>query len=396
MKSKILKENWLFIILLALYSGAMFYLFYQQCIQVDTGSYFSDMKAYLLEITGQSSGYAFPYPIFFGLSKLMSALLPLPIAVSIVLSLLNGLSVVVTYQYFTESLPDSKKYHLLSTIATFTVFLVSMMYFSFTGPATEGWGTRYLGVFSPNPYHNATYLATRPFSILLILQFVRVMKSYEACKRRDIALLALYLLLSALTKPSFVFVFAPIMTIAVLTKWICKKFRLGKVDVAIVLSALPTIVVLLCQFVLVFQQGSGGALRIGLGKGWHIWTPGIKTSLFLAGMFPLFFLCFHMKQLKENLLFRYSWASYLVGIASFFLFYEDGFRIWDANFAWGYMHGLFFVFYSSVLILAQEFIAGRRKTKWYNRIAAALLGWHLVCGCYFFGYMLMGGSASLF
>lgn len=396
MKKKLLKENLPFCVLLILYSGALFYLFFQQCIRVDTGIYFSDMKAYLLEISGQSSGYSFPYPVFFDLSKLLSFILPIPIAVSVILSILNGLSVVVTYKYFVNHLCDRHMCCIFSTLATFTVFLVSMLYFSFDGSVAEGWGSRYLGVFSPNPFHNATYLATRPFSILLLLQFIQVLKTYESCKGKDISLLALYLLLSALTKPSFVFVFAPIMAITMIIKWFGKKFHLKKVDFAIVISAFPTIFVLIYQFVLVFRQGTGGALRIGPGKCWHLWTSGIKISVVLAALFPLFFLIFHLKQLKTNLLYRFSWASYFVGISTFFLFYEDGFRIWDANFAWGYMHGLFFVFFSSVLMLVQEFTKQRLKAKWYNWIAAALLFYHLVCGIFFLLYMLNGGSASLF
>lgn len=396
MRNKLQKENTLFTILFILYTGALFYLFYQQCTQIDTGIYFSDMKAYLQEISGQESGYSFPYPVFFGLSKLLTCVLPLPLSVSLVLSLLNSTSVLVTYRYFQSILKDKHMWYLLSTLATFIVFLVSMIYFSFGETVSESWGTRYLGVFSPNPFHNATYLATRPFSILLLLQYVRMIKDYDSCKGKDIALMALYLLLSTLTKPSFVFVFAPIMAISMLVKWIGKKFHWNQTDFAIFISALPTVFVLFFQFYIVFQQGTGGNLKLGPGKCWHLWTTGIKSAVVLAALFPLFFLVFHYKKLKTDYLFRYSWASYFVGILTFFLFYEDGFRIWDANFAWGYMHGLFFVFFSSVLLLVKEFQENRLNTKWYNWIAAALLGCHLVCGCYFFFYMLTGGSASLF
>lgn len=396
MKNRLLKENLPFISLYLIYTGLLFFLFYQQCTHINTALYFSDMRAYLLEIKGDVSGYSFPYPIFFVLSRALNFLFPLPLSVTIILSLLNSISVTVTYRYFKSVLKDVRLSHLVSAFATFAVFLVSMLYLSFDRPTGDAYGQRYLGVFSPNPFHNATYLATRPFSILLFLQFVKVIECYESCKKRDIALLSLYLILSALTKPSFVFVFSPVMAITMLIKWVQKKFHLNRTDLEIILSAIPTILVLLYQFYAVFKEGSGGGVKLGPGVGWHLWNPGIKSAVFLAALFPIFYLLSHIKTFFTNRLFRFSWITYVTGISSFYLLYEDGFRIWDANFAWGYMHGLFFVFFTSILLLADTFRHDRLRTKWYNWIAAAILGCHLVCGCYFLAYMLTGGSSSLF
>ena len=51
-------------ILLLLYSGLTFTLFYRQAIEYQ-GMYVSDMKAYIQETMGLESGYEFPYRFFF-------------------------------------------------------------------------------------------------------------------------------------------------------------------------------------------------------------------------------------------------------------------------------------------------------------------------------------------
>lgn len=403
------KQNYLIFIPILVYSLLMSYLFYKQCVSVDTTVYFSDMKAYLLEIQGMDSGYSFPYPLFFVFSKMLSKLVPLEMAVSLALTVLNVIGCIAVCKYVSDYVFDSDKYRSddsnnkkmtaesVAVAATvLAIFLVSMLFNPFEGASTEGWGHRYLGVFSPNPYHNATYIATRPFAILLFLQFGELLKNNKTTKVKDIVLLGIYLLLSVLTKPSFVLAFAPVMFVAVIGMWIKKKFRLDRYDLALVACTIPTIAALLYQFYSVFEEGTGGGMKFGVAVAWHLWTPGIKLAILLAVLFPGVFLLFHIRELKNNVLFGLSWAAYIAGLLMFLLFYEDGPRIWDANFAWGYMHGLFFVFMTSITILVKEWVNNRFRVKWYTWLESLFLLGHLACGIYFFVYMLTGGSASKF
>ena len=52
----------LFAALVLIASAVTFYLFYRQCTEsmLGSGLYHSDMKAYILEMQGQDSGYSFP------------------------------------------------------------------------------------------------------------------------------------------------------------------------------------------------------------------------------------------------------------------------------------------------------------------------------------------------
>ena len=375
MKSKSKENNIIFYVALLIYSGLMFYLFYHQCMLYEDYRFFSDMKAYIQEIQGLNSGYSFPYPIFFEGAKLLSLFLPVYIAIPIILTVLNAVGVYVTYIYFKEQDLNS----VISNIGCFAVFLVSMIFLSLSGPADGEYGVRYLGVFSPNPYQNATYIATRPFAILLMIQFIKMMCDYPKCSVKDSILFGVYMILSTLAKPSFIFVIAPVFAVVFIVKWIKKKFRLEKNDFVVIAGALITIAILIWQYIAVFDVDSGG-VKFGPGMAWHIWTPSIKEAIIKANLFPFFLLIFHIKDLKKDLFYRYSWIAYLVGILTFYLFYEEGFRFYDANFAWGYMHGLFFVFFSSIVLLLKDWKKYGIRNKWYNWMGSFLLGWHLLCG----------------
>lgn len=391
MKKKIKEFDWLFWIVTIIYSTCLFYLFYNQCLLHDDFSYYSDVRAYILEIQGLESGYSFPYPIFFETSRLLSLIMPVYLAIPIVLTVLNTLGVVATYFYLKKQ--NCSK--VVAVIGCFAIFLVSMIYWSNPGFSEMGYGQRYLGVFSPNPYQNATYFATRPFAILLFLQFIQIMENYPKCELKQCILFGIYMVLSVLAKPSFIFVIAPIFAVVFLIKWFRIKFKFTKCDYAILIGAIVTIAILLWQYIMVFDV-EGGGIKIGPGQAWHVWTPYIKQAVIKANLFPFFYLLFHLKKLKTDLMYRYSWIVYVVGLMTFYLVYESGFRFYDANFAWGYMHGLFFVFFSSIAMLLKEWEERGIKNKWYNWIGSILLGWHLVCGVIFFIHMLTGGSASHF
>lgn len=242
------------------------------------------MKAYIQEIQGINSGYSFPYPIFFEGARLLSLVIPVYIAIPVILTALNAIGVYVTYMYYKEQELNG----ILANIGCFSSFLVSMVFISLIGPMDGEYGERYLGVFSPNPYQNATYIATRPFAILLMIKFIKILSEYPKCSVKDCVLFGVYMILSTLAKPSYIFVIAPVFAIVFIIKWLKKKFRLEKCDYIILVGALITIGILIWQYIMVFDVDAGG-VKFGPGMAWHIWTPSIKTAIIKANLFPFFF-----------------------------------------------------------------------------------------------------------
>lgn len=208
-------SDWFFWIIFLLYSACMFYLFYKQCGLNEDYSFYSDMALYIDYISGREIPFAFPYPLFFGTASLLTNFMPVEIAISIVLTFLNSMGVIFVRNYFIKQLEETtcqnKKYNFVITFATFAIFLMSMVFFANSGLNDRGYGVSYLGVFSPNSYHNATSIATRPFAILMVFQFVEIMKKgFSDVKIKDYSLFSLYCLLSVLAKPSFVLISLPV------------------------------------------------------------------------------------------------------------------------------------------------------------------------------------------
>ena len=219
-------------ILLLAVSAVTLFLFNRQT-HGRPGYYHSDMKAYVLNMQGLDSGYSFPYPVFFKVGALINLFTEPKLAIAIATMLLNSLAIVILKLCFNKMLlcdleklfSDSKKWIagvIISMIAV-SLFFASML-FTPPGIYLPGILYKYLGVFTPNPFHNATYLAARPFAILSFFWFSMLLGRYEnGCsyqmgklqnaffgkKKEDkvdimeYVLFALALLAATMTKPSY-------------------------------------------------------------------------------------------------------------------------------------------------------------------------------------------------
>ena len=99
-----------------------------------------------------------------------------------------------------------------------------------TGIYLPGIKYKYLGVFTPNPFHNATYMAARPFAILAFFKYGELLPVYEQPNavrehKRDYILFAIYLLLATMTKPSFTIVLVGAAGILMLWRMFRSRFR---------------------------------------------------------------------------------------------------------------------------------------------------------------------------
>lgn len=162
------------------------------------------------------------------------------------------------------------------------------------------------------------------------------------------------------------------------------------------LAVLPTIIALVIQYVIVFLNEEGDGISIAPGVAWHIWSSNIWVSIIKANLFGIVVLICNIKELKRNLLYLYCWCIYFAGLGTFYILCENGYRISHANFAWGYMNGLFFVNLGSIMMLFRKWFVLKEGFKWYDILAVLALLAHLVCGISFFIYTLNGGASSYF
>lgn len=400
-------------LILAAASAVTSVLFYRQSVasMAGTGMYASDMKAYILEMQGLESGYSFPYPIYFKLSAFFNLFTSPEMAVTIALTLLNGCSMVITklaFNYFARERLEqslSKCPWLAGVIISLTavsLYFISMV-FPPEGMYLPGIKHRYLGVFTPNPFHNATYMAARPFSILAFLWYAKLLTQYEKGFRgrggeagegvvlKDYILFSLFLLLSTMTKPSFTIVLVGAAGLIMVWRMFRSRFRNFIPTIQLGLCFIPTFIDLLYQYKGVFvpQPGVEGGMGFGFGAVWSMYTDNLPLAIGLAIGFPVLVTILNYRELKENVMLRFSWQVYGMSFAMAFLLYEKGFRLPDFNFSWGYMYGIFFLFVGTLIVLLRA-TADRKKPAWLLGMQWLAYGWHAACGLYYFSTILKG------
>lgn len=401
-----LADALIFAVLLLAASAALLYLFYKQAkYGSPDGDYASDMRAYILEMQGSDSGYSFPYPVYFKLSALINLFVSPQLAVALAAALLNAVSMVVTKCALNRmTLPAQQKglgYRILLSVLTVSLFFLSMLFPPGGIFYLPGIKFRYLGVFTGNPFHNATYLAARPFAILALLSFGKLLPVYEkgctggngAPEVKDYIWFSVFLLAATMTKPSFTLILVSTAGLVMLFRMIAGKFRTLVPTLQLGLCFVPTFIDLLYQYSGVFAPDDTAERGIGfcLGEVWGYYCENIPLGICLAIAFPIVVLIFNFRKIKTEALYRFTWELYLVSFLEAFFLYEKGFRKPDFNFSWGYLYGIFFCQLVSLMILLKA--SFEKKTDiWKLVLQWGVYLCHLICGMFYFAEILAGGT----
>ena len=402
-----------FAVLVGIASAVTLWLFYRQCVEsmLGTGLYHSDMKAYILEMQGLDSGYSFPYPVLFKLAATIHLVTAsftggAELAMALATMLLNSGAMIALKVMLDkhvganlqEAMPGKPWLPgILTGTAAVSLFFVSMVYPP-TGIYLPGIKYKYLGVFTPNPFHNATYMAARPFAILAFFKYGELLPVYEQPNavrehKRDYILFAIYLLLATMTKPSFTIVLVGVAGILMLWRMFRSRFRNFVPTVWLGVCFIPTFMDLLYQFrgVFVPQEGQEGGIGFTLGHVWLQYCGNLPLAIGLAIGFPILVLLLNYKELHKDSIYRFSWQVYVMSFLMAFFLYEKGFREMDFNFSWGYMYGIFFAFVGALLVLLRATAnADTRKRRIVVAVQWLAYLWHLVCGVYYFWGFLQG------
>lgn len=409
MKNKLRATDIFFYILLLGYTVLMCFLFFRQACEYQ-GIYYSDMRAYIEHAQGIEGVYSFPYPVMFWLTKLFAVVFSWEMAIALAVALLNSLSVLLVKHYAGQLLKEtnwsnqvSRVLEWILPVIVFAPFFLSMIY-SPRGMAFLGFDYIYrcMGIYTPNPFWNATYLATRPFSILCFFQGICLLRHYEkSFSWKEGAAFGVSLLLTTMTKPSFTFVIVPVMGIIMSWRLIAERFGTLRNTIYLGLCFLPTGLVLIYQFFGIFTgenvQGEQTGIGILPGAVWHLYSKNIPLSIFMGLAFPLFMLLMNLRECRKNTLWRFAWQLLAAGLISFFFLYEKGFRMEHANFSWGYMHGMFFVYLMSVFMMVKNTVEWRKSWRAVflpAEYVAFLI--HMICGVNYFIYVLQGNNTGWF
>ena len=395
-------EYWLVATLFVILAGAMLFLTYNQAYHVWNGlePYHCDALAYMQEAMGIETKYSFPYPIMFWVLSLLAKVFGIEWAYAVVVTVAQCASFLVLcfflkkYVKPNQGEKGSTAQNSIMILAAFAILFFSMIFvYNHPFPGTRFY---YMGVYSPNPFHNATYLVARPFCIAVLFQVAELLESFETFfDWKKGIVFAITLLLATMTKPSFTIVLCGAVGLVLLYRLLKSKCKNFKHILCFGALFVPTFLDLLYQFGGVFSGVNVKGEETGIGFGFfHVWKEycdSYLVAILLVIFFPLVVLFFQWGKMRTHTLYRLGWQLYGMGLLMFVVLYEKGFRAVDSNFSWGYMMGAFALVVSSVLVLLEETFAkdGNKKhlaIQW----GAFLL--HVVCGLFYFGIIITGGS----
>ncbi len=362
--------------------------------------YYSDINMYIDLAQGKEVDYAYTYPLYFKFSRLLMIFCDANNAVALAVLILNMLCVPVLTVFFWKSVgkTDNILYKIAALGLPYMMLLSSMLWMP-GGNVPYGIEHRYLGVFTPNPWHNQTYFAARPFTIIAFLFFLRMICHYEEkADVRDYIIFSVTLLLATMTKPSFTIVLGSAALMFMLVRLVFHRFKTIKNTFFFGLTFIPTIINLCIQYSGIFgnnREDAEEGIRFAVLEIWSHYSKNISLSLALALAFPIIVLLFNLRAFIENRPYRFAWEFLLAGTLEFMFLKETGERSGHANFCWGYMYGIFFIFLISAGLLV------RNTAEKKNRIPALAIQWavlfsHVICGCIYFVYLLKGGNYSSF
>lgn len=248
--------------------------------------------------------------------------------------------------------------------------------------------THYLGIGSPNPWHNPTFIFSKPIAIVLFLITIHAFKKSltKSNFKKEIILIVVLSPISMWAKPSFLISFIPTVFIFA-SYFFLKKYINFKFTFAICLSFVFAIFPLFWIYFKVYNDvNSNSNVVIAFAKVWSLYTDNIFKSILLGVCFPAF--VFLWKRRTLNIFSWFAIVNYIISLLITILLSEEGERFYHGNFFWTYMFSLFFLFLTASI----EFFYFTNKTRNIKIIGNSLFLLHLISGIYYFIIISLGFS----
>ena len=234
----------------------------------------------------------------------------------------------------------------------------------------------YLGQGTPNIWHNPTTIAVIPAGRAVLTSFL--------------------LILSCLAKPSFVQVFYPAIFTLMVIWLIMYKGKNLRTAIQLMLMCLPSLAVMILQFVIAFYGGNSksGGITIAPFVVAGARTPSIAISMLLLLAFPLLMLI--LSAIRKSVTWGdiFAWLMLLWGLVWRLFLAEKGERTYHGNFSWGYTLAVYLVWYTAVrsylkLYFSEQMTGNKRGVGFV--LATIVLALHLVSGIYYLIYLIALG-----
>ena len=268
----------------------------------------------------------------------------------------------------------------------------------------------YLGQGSPNPWHNPTTIMVRPIALFI---FVLVMGECLRVQRSGFRkgqglriwkgiLLTILLLLSNLSKPSFVQIFYPAIFLLMFLWLFVYHMRNFLLGMQLLVCCIPSVVLMGLQFLSAFYgetNSDSAGVVIAPFKVAGLYTKNIAFSTLLLLAFPLFIALCSIVRRTFDWTDAFAWIMLLAGMAEKFLLAENGSRLYHGNFNWGYILAVYLLWFVSIRDYTAwkcTFADGKGFRRAVSVLAfvlgCVLLLAHLVSGIYYLYYLIVLGN----
>ena len=269
---------------------------------------------------------------------------------------------------------ELKEKRLISIISFFILFLfpIPVIYF-FTN-------YYYLLSSTPTIWHNSTTIFAMPFVLLLFWNSYLQLQNHST---KRLLIIFLLIVLNAVAKPSFLFVFFIVYPVFLLLKYKFKN-KLFWFNLIPIVSGAVVIFLEYLQIFLYSEGSSSSSVVINFFYFFKNWSQGnnIYLLLFLSVLssflFPIILLLKNRGLFKNNLII-YSLSCIVVALLISITFCETGIRVNDGNFEWQVFMCSYLLFFSSILELLKLIKQNNYSLKKYF-IEILFLTLHIVSG----------------
>jgi len=242
----------------------------------------------------------------------------------------------------------------------------------------------YLGRAIPNVWHNSTSILLFPFTILLFWQFLKTFSKDFVLTKSSILILLLLVILNAIIKPSFLFVFIPILGLSFIYFIKNNKYI---VALSFMFVGIISCLLILSMHFLIFEEQVGSfqktKSKVALSGPFQVlryWVPdwylpiSIASSYFFSIMTAIFY--------KTILKYKPFLLALIMVVISLFIsgiFMETGPRKGHGNFTWQNI----FTSYILLLVTIKYLLKNHSLKEWKLKILSAVFTLQFCFGIYY-------------
>ncbi|AFM03960.1 hypothetical protein Fleli_1539 [Bernardetia litoralis DSM 6794] len=188
-----------------------------------------------------------------------------------------------------------------------------------------------LGKLNINVWHNSTIIFLMPFALLLFEYSCRVIDD-KVITTKNLIIISILILINALAKPSYLFVFLPVFPI--LFVFYTRKWK--KIFLPLLISFYGGVCIII-EYIYIYitnPQNSKDGVKLGFGEVWRYYSNNIPLDLLVSITLPLVVsVLFYKRAIKQS---RYIFAvfTFFFAVAIYVFFHETGDRMYHGNFSW--------------------------------------------------------------